>query len=149
MHMLGLNCCRSARRLGLSLSLPVALVLGCTFGPEPTGEEIDLRVGGDSDPIYHTWSNVLSVEATGQRNAVGFLDRRFSDADREGITFVLDREHREKGFFLPGGKAFRFLFDGEAPKGHEDLGHTGLESGVKQILGVTGAIAVEEVPSRT
>ena len=129
-----------------AVSLALALV-GCR-GAEKNGveEAIDpieaSTVPGDK--IYHEWKKIYSVDSRGTegRTHVGFLDRRFSDADRDGKLFVLDRKHEVRGFLLPSGRAF--VYSGSSPVGR-DLGNNGFENGVKKILEVAGGIEYELV----
>ncbi|MBI4602253.1 MAG: hypothetical protein HY721_09860 [Planctomycetes bacterium] len=145
------------RSRGLSLAAGLcaaAAALGCgsaemadaTVAPVDIANLASVRGG----PTYHDYKKVYSVDVLGSkvsRRHVGFLDRRFTDEDREGKTFVLDRKHDVRGFLLPSGKAF--LYDPRAGDASEsrDLGNTGLESAVKKILEVPGGIELEAVPS--
>lgn len=123
--------------------------VGCRAGAKSDMEEKIDPVAAQQVPgakIFREWKKVYSVELrSGQsvRNHVGFVERRFSDADPEGKSFVLDRTHVTRGFVLPSGRAF--LFESGDPVSARDLGNTGIENGVKRILGAPGGIELETV----
>ena len=114
---------------------------------EKNGEVIDpveaSTVPGDK--VYHEWKKIYGVEYRGKeivRNHVGFLDRRYSEADPEGKLFILDKKHETRGFLLPSGRTFVYV--GSNPMAR-DLGNNGVENGVKKILEVPGGIEYELV----
>jgi hypothetical protein len=130
---------------GLVLPCVFAGAVGCaTASMGETSAEQLRYVPGD---LLHEWSKVMSTKSTGSGTShVGFLDRRFSDQDPEGKTFVFDLRHQEKGFVLSDGKAYLFRYDGGELE-VEDLGNAGFGNGVKKILQVAGAVEYELVTS--
>jgi hypothetical protein len=127
------------------LSLSVAL--GCASGPE---EETDPRklVEVEGERYLHEFSRIVTVNVVDGkpvREHVGFRDRRFSEDDPEGKTFILDRLHRDRGFLLPSGKAFLLKVHNQELVDTVDLGNRGMESGIKAILGVTGKVEYDEI----
>ena len=114
-------------------------------------DKIDIRAAMDvpGDKVLREWKKIFSVEQRAKdktRTQVGFLERRFSDEDREGKFFVRDKVQDLRGFVLPEGKAFVFeLRNSELTGIGRDLGNTGLENGVKRILEVPGGIEFEPV----
>ena len=130
---------------GLVLPCVFATAVGCaTASMGETSAEQLRYVPGD---LLHEWSKVLSTQsARSGVTHVGFLDRRFSEQDPEGKTFVLDLRHQEKGFVLSDGRAYLFRYEGGQLE-VEDLGNAGFGNGVKKILKVAGAVEYELVTS--
>jgi len=133
----------------IALLLASVGLSGCSVAP--MHEEVNVhelkQVSGD---VFHEWSRIYSVisQAGGEeptRTHVGYLDRRFSMEEPEGKFFVLDLTHKERGFLLPGGLAFLLRFEGSTLVGSEELGNSGIESGIKRILQVRGGIETEFV----
>lgn len=124
---------------GLVLPFVVAGALGCaTASMGETSTEQLRHVSGD---LFHEWSKVLSAPSTSApASHVGFLDRRFSEEEPDGKTFVLGLGHRERGFVLSDGHAFLFTYQDGQLVGAEDLGNAGFDNGVKKILQVAGAV---------
>lgn len=100
--------------------------------------------------VYHEWNNIYSIDVRDEevtRKRVGYLDRVYSEEDREGKSFVRDLRHDERGFLLPGGKAFLLERSHGDREVWRDLGNTGFNDGVRKILGVPGRIKLEPVSS--
>ena len=131
--------------------LAAGYLTGCSDSPATVAEEEpDLKALFEptGEKVYHEWKKVYSVETREKevvRTHVGFIDRRFTSTDTEGKQFILDRTHRERGFILPGGRAY---IDEKKPGGEvqrRNLGVVSFESAVKKILDAPGGIEVEVV----
>ena len=73
---------------------------------------------------YHEWHKVYTVNIkSGKqvRTHVGFTDRRYSQEDSEGKTFVLDLLHVNRGFLLASGKTYAFKIREGQLAGWDDL----------------------------
>lgn len=143
----------------MSRSIVLATCLLAVWGLAGCGSAEKTAVWGEVDVadlmkvpgerVYHEWKQIYSADIRGKtvtRKRVGYLDRVYSDEDSAGKFFVRDRKHDERGFLLPGGKAFVLEQRYRGPDVWTDLGNTGFNNGVKKILGVPGRIQFEPVP---
>ena len=142
----------------MSRSTVLAACFLVTWGLAGCGSAAKTAVPGEVDvtelanvpgiKVYHEWKNIYSTDVRGERvsrKRVGYLERVYSEEDLDGKSFVRDMKHDERGFLLPGGKAF-LLEQGHGDREvWRDLGNTGFRNGVKTILDVPGRIEFETV----
>ncbi len=127
---------KTKRRFATAYTVAALLmVLGCgTPGSVPPPIEDDVTILND-------WKKVVQVSEQGGltvRQHVGYLNRQYSEADPEGISFVLDARRTRVGFVLSTGQAYAYEIERQAVVGKRDLGNFGVANGVKNVLGLTG-----------
>lgn len=136
--------------LALVLGTIVYLV-GCGGDPEVIESlepDISVLLQPGEEKVYHEWQRVYSVVNTSEgvvQNHVGFVDRRFTVDNPEGLLFVLDRTHAIRGLILPEGRAYISEKGPDQPMRFRSLGLTGQDIGLKKILDVPGGIKLQQV----
>ncbi len=129
------------RILGLGSILGV-LLTGCGTAPGTQS----LR--SDEGRVLNDWQMVFTVQPQDGRplrHHVGYVHRRYTETDPDGIVYVLDVAHKRRGYVLPNGEAYTFEVEELELKEKKDLGNYGYENGVKNILGLSGTIDFEPV----
>ena len=127
---------KTTRRLAAAYTVAALfMAIGCgTPGRTPPPIEDDVRLLND-------WKMVVQVseqEGVKVRKLVGYLNKQYSEADPEGIVYVLDDRRNRVGFVLPTGQAYAFEIELQVVAGKRDLGNFGFDNGVKNVLGLTG-----------
>lgn len=111
------------------------LALGC--GLSGTAPPIE-----DEPRPLSEWKKVVQVSQEGGltvRQHVGYLNKLYSEADPEGIVYVLDTRRTRIGFVLPTGQAYAYDIELQMVAGKRDLGNYGFDNGVKNVLGLPGS----------
>ncbi len=127
---------KTTRRLAAAYTVAALfMAIGCgTPGRIPPPIEDDVRLLND-------WKMVVQVseqEGVKVRKLVGYLNKQYSEADPEGIVYVLDDRRNRVGFVLPTGQAYAFEIELQVVTGKRDLGNFDFHNGVKKVLGLTG-----------
>jgi hypothetical protein len=101
-----------------------------------------------ADETHREWKKVYTtviVEGTKQRTHQGYVCHRFRLRDRNGTHFVFNREHEQRGFVLPVGKAFVFEKTRDGETVSREIAYAGVDRGILAILGVKGIVEYEPV----
>ena len=126
---------KTTRRLATAYTVAALLTaLGC--GTPSIPPPIDKDVGPLND-----WKKVVQVSEQGGltvRQHVGYLNKQYSEADPEGIVYVLDARRTRVGFVLSTGQAYAYEIERQTVTGKRDLGNIGFDNGVENVLGLTG-----------
>lgn len=125
--------------------LAVGLLLMAT-GCSSSGNTAALA--GDVETL-NDWKKIIEVREQGVnrvRQHVGYLNRQYSEADPEGVVFVLDVRRNKLGFVLPTGRAYAFEIRRQELEDKKDLGKLGFESGVRNLLGLPVSATLEYEP---
>ena len=129
--------------------VPIAAVF--LVGCRSTG---DVRSSGRSDgtdeggQVLHAWTQVVEVRGEGLsqvRQHVGYVHKRYSEDNPDGIWFVLDPAHSRRGFILPTGQVYAFEARESEVPARRALGNFAFENGVREILGVSGTLEFQPI----
>ena len=136
---------KSTRRL-VAVHAVSLMAFGCgMLGSLPPPIEDDVVTRNE-------WKKVIQVSEQGGitvRKHVGYFNRRYTEADPGGITFVLDARRTRVGFVLPTGQAYAYEIERQTVANKRDLGNFGFDNGVKTVLGLAGTTLEYESVTET
>ncbi|MEM7234880.1 MAG: hypothetical protein AAF517_22065 [Planctomycetota bacterium] len=124
-----------------------SLLAACNSVPDPIE-----AYGDDAHKPLASWQEIyVSPPGGGVSKAVhrGYLSRRHTLANREGVFVVTNLQHEEIGFVLPSGEAYMY---GESVTGEREpkmVSLSGVDSGILKLLGYPGIVSLKNVSPGT